>query len=224
MNRLEYNKLKRSLLKIKEDVRGLLISRYIFKEVQRIIKDNPNIQIGSSFYEWMGYVYSTHAVVGVCRHVDKDQRSLSLIQFLEAVEKHAKYFTLTRFQRLYPKYIRYNLANKTFKRFSGSQMDHLNPATVRSDIRTLKMIVKRISHYRHKRVAHLDKSKFKAFPTYNDLDKALDKLEQLTKKYLLLFLAEDIDLVPIYLNDWKKVFEYPWIKKEIWKEPSGRKT
>ena len=211
MDRSTFRKLKRSLLRIREDIRGLLISRFIFKEVQRIIASNPAIQIESSFYEWMGYVYITHAVVGVRRHFDKDSRSLSLLQFLEAVEKYSSDFTKKRFQRLYPQPLRTDVAPKVFRKFSGNRLDHVNPAIVRKDIRALRKAVRRISHFTNKRVAHLDKSKFRALPNFNQLDNSLDELERLVKKYILLFFAEDTNLVPIWQYDWKQIFRHRWI-------------
>jgi hypothetical protein len=105
------------------------------------------------------------------------------------------------------------VAPKVFNRFSGSRLDHLNPAIVRKDIRALRKAVRRIAHFTNKRVAHLDKSRFKAVPNFNQLDFALNELERLVKKYLLLFLAEDADLVPIWEYDWKEIFRYPWIHK-----------
>lgn len=210
MNKLAIHRLKRSLRKIREDVRGLLISRFIFKEIQKIIAANPAIQVESSFYEWMGFVYATHAVVGVRRHIDRDTRSESLIQMLETIENNCVAFTKIRFQRLYPKHLRALVAVKVFKMFSGPRLDHVNPAIVRKDIRTLKKAVRRIAHFTNKRVAHLDRSRLKALPTFDQLDHALNELERLVKKYALLLLAEDSDLLPIWQYDWKQIFRSPW--------------
>ncbi|MFZ1082362.1 MAG: hypothetical protein WAO19_10610 [Candidatus Kryptoniota bacterium] len=214
IDRSAFNKLKRSLLRIREDVRGLLISRFIFKEVQKIIAANPSIQIESSFYEWIGYVYATHAVIGVRRQVDKDTRSVSLVQVLEVIEKNNAFFTVKRFQRLYPKSLKRNVAPRVFKRFSGARLAHLNPVFVSKDIRTLRKSIERIAHFTNKRVAHLDRSAFRAVPTFDDLDYALDQLEKVVKNYMLLLFGEDSDLVPIWQYDWQKIFHYPWIQKD----------
>jgi hypothetical protein len=62
---------------IHEQVRGLLVNRHIFREVQAIIQENPKIQLASSFYEWMGNTYATTAVIGVRRQLDKGHDSIS---------------------------------------------------------------------------------------------------------------------------------------------------
>ena len=54
----QFKKWNKWLDTIFADIQGLLVNRYIFWEVQKIIQANPKIQMGSLFYEWMGNIYS----------------------------------------------------------------------------------------------------------------------------------------------------------------------
>ena len=61
--------------------------------------------------------------------------------------------------------------------------------------------------YVNKRVAHCDKVPFTQFPTFGDVDEALEHMEELVKRYCLLFRAEGIgQLLPIWQYDWKEIF------------------
>ena len=60
-------------------------ARHIFREVQAIIQTNPEIQLASSFYEWMGTSYATTQVIGVRRQLDKDPDSISFVRLLGEV-------------------------------------------------------------------------------------------------------------------------------------------
>jgi hypothetical protein len=60
------------------EIQDLLINRYIFWEVQKIIKSNPKIQIGSAFYDWMGIIYPTAMSMGVRRQKDRRRDNISL--------------------------------------------------------------------------------------------------------------------------------------------------
>jgi len=77
----------------------------------------------------------------------------------------------------------------------------------------LKYTAEKVEIFTDKRIAHNDKSMQKTLATFKDLDNSVDFLENLLKKYWLLFHAETLLNYPgTYQYDWKQIFRYPWIE------------
>jgi hypothetical protein len=73
---------------ISDEIQGLLINRYIFWEVQKIIKSNPKIQIGSAFYDWMGIIYPAAMAMGVRRQIDFRRDIISFARLLKEIQRN----------------------------------------------------------------------------------------------------------------------------------------
>lgn len=197
---------------IHTDVRGLLVNRHIFRDVHAIIQANPKIQLASSFYEWMGNTYATTQVIGVRRQLDRDPGSISFARLLGEVAANPHVVSRERYVALYKTMPR-DLGNKDFDRLAGAGVPHIDPAVPTGELTKLEALATRIKKYANKRIAHFDKSDFKALPTYAELDECLDYLEELLKRYLLLFRAQAYAaIVPVWQYDWKQVFRRPWIE------------
>lgn len=211
----QFEKWNKWLDAIYNDVQGLLVDRYIYQEVQKIIRANPKIQVESSFYEWMRNVYATSAVIGVRRQLDKDKKSISFMRLLEEIRNKPEIISRKRYISLYsnsvlPK----DFAHHDFDRLFGKDRAYINPKMVGKDMDLLNMKTEKIKKFANKRIAHFDKSDFKNLPTYAELNECLDYLEKLLKKYLSIFRAEaHIKIVPVWQYDWKQIFKYPWIEK-----------
>lgn len=200
------------LTTVHSDVLGLLINRYIFREVQAIIQANPKVQLESSFYEWMGNTYATSQAIGIRRQVDKDRDSVSFARLLSEVAAEAEVISRERHVALY-KTALIDLANPGFDRLAGPGAPHLDPVVPTKELAKLEALAAPLRRYANKRIAHFDKSDFKALPTYAELDECLDYLENLLKRYLLLFRAQHYsNIVPVWQYDWKQVFRRPWIE------------
>ncbi len=68
--------------------------------------------------------------------------------------------------------------------------------------------------YADRRIAHFDERAISSIPTFLDLDKCIDFLEMLIKKYYLLFRAGSLNsILPVSQNryDWKAIFKEAWI-------------
>jgi hypothetical protein len=66
------------------------------------------------------------------------------------------------------------------------------------------------------RVAHFDKRALKNPPTFKDLDDCIDYLEELLKKYTLIFRATCLtSVLPTWQYEWKDIFLHPWIDNQI---------
>jgi hypothetical protein len=64
-----------------------------------------------------------------------------------------------------------------------------------------------------KRVAHLDYTKpIDPVPTYVDLDEAIDTLGSVFNKYnVLLTGTAMLFMEPVIVDNWKAVFQVPWL-------------
>jgi len=211
----QFAKWNKWLDKIYADIQGLLVNRHIFREVQKTIQANPKIQIGSSFYEWMGNVYATAAVIGVRRQRDKDKKSVSFARLLEEIQGVPEVISRERYIALYTdSVLPMDFANRNFDKLIGHGCSHIDPKMVENDLDLLIKKSKKLKNFVNKRIAHFNKSAFKNPPTYAELDECLDYLEKLLKKYLSIFRAEvHLRIVPVWQYDWKQIFKYPWIEK-----------
>jgi hypothetical protein len=198
---------------IYEDAQNLLIGRYIYREVQAIVRDNPAIQEDSSFYDWMAYTYAGWAVVGVRRLVDKGPDSVSLANLLKAVAANPQALSREHFVALYKdSNLPLSYGEQVFDKHVGPGASHVSGVAVATDLDELEQAATSIRRYVNKRVAHRDRADFSEIPTFDDLDKALDLVEALVKKYWFLFRAETLTtVVPVWQYDWKVIFRVPWM-------------
>lgn len=209
----KFKQWQECLDKIYSEIQGLLINRYIFLEVQKIIKSNPKIQIGSAFYDWIGIIYPAAMVMGVRRQLDTRSDSISLARLLADIEKNPEILSRKRYLSLYEgSALPIEVPEKEFDGLAGSGAPHIDPKNVLEDLRNMEDKASKIRKFANKRIAHFGKSSFQDFPTFGDLDECLDLLEELLKKYMLLLRAQGGDILPSFLYDWKKIFRYPWIE------------
>ncbi len=197
---------------IQAEVQEQLVRRHVFWEVQDIIRVNQKIQIPSSFYTWMGGVYVDSAVIAVRRQLDRRPDSVSIARLLAAIKTSPRVLSRERYVRLYEgSGLPEHFAHRDFDRFAGQVGTHVDPAIVRVDLDRLRDTCANITRFASKRVAHVDEQE-QVLPTFQDLDKCLDVLEELLKKYLALFRAEaHVRILPVWQYDWKAIFRQPWI-------------
>jgi hypothetical protein len=196
------------------DVQGLLINRHIYQEVQQIIQSNAKIQVGSSFYDWMVTVYVIAMAMGVRRQLDTRSDSISFARLLGEILKHPEVLSRERYSALYEgSGISDKVVHRRFEKFSQPGHAHVDPGPVGVDLASLQQTGERIRKFATKRIAHFDKAEFRDLPTHAELDRCLDYLEEILKKYLALFRAERRSrIVPVWQYDWKEVFRRPWIE------------
>jgi|SRR3990172_1194151 len=211
---------------IEKEIYELLMLRYVFWEVQKIIKANRRIQSDGYFYEWLGITYSKTASIGVRRQLDSGSRVITLGRLLSEIQRSPTILSLSRFENMYTKGHRtrteeqqmfYNLekrrAGKEFGQFSGKAKVHVNPLIVCKDLILLNRACQPILKYVNKRVAHRDKKEFTTLPTFNDLDEAIDLLLEVFKKYMLLLRGVQYGIRVEPQWDWKEVFKVAWLER-----------
>lgn len=209
-----FNKWIQWLDVIYKEITSLSVNRHIFWEVQEIIKKNKKIQKPSSFYEFLGNGYASLAVMGIRRQVKIDKQSISFARLLDQVVKNPYVISRQRFLALYgtnPMMLEFG--KKDFDKFSDPSVRHINPSIVVADMKLLQIKASKCEKYADRRIAHFDKRALKNPPTFNDIDECIDYLEQLLKKYTLVFRATCLSSVlPTWQYDWKEIFRSPWIE------------
>jgi hypothetical protein len=116
-----------------------------------------------------------------------------------------------RFVALYPPALQ-NAAYREFDKYVAAGTDHIDPTVVQTELEDLQQKTYDVERYATKVVAHLDKHGPKTFPTFQELDDALDCIHTLRVKYLFLLRGRTYR-EPVWTYDWKAIFREPWIPR-----------
>jgi hypothetical protein len=205
---------------ILEDVRDILTQRMIWRAVRRIVESNPTLQEDDTFHRWMDAVYARTVAAGVRRQVDSGPEVLSLLRLLETLGAHPEFVTRQRHVAFFlvdapaedgeglERTARRLIGNETFDRLAGQGSPHYDPT---ADIARLRAGAQPIRRYVNEHVAHASESKSAGVATYDELDAALDVIDELTRKVHVLLTGDDLaQIVPVWQYDWTRVFESAW--------------
>jgi hypothetical protein len=183
---------------IYEEVQILHIDRYIFREVQRIVQENPRIQQPSSFYLWMSRAYASRIIIGVRRHLytgrDRsgrgsnraEKQSMAFVRLLEDIIKRPDVLSRQRFVARYiskakalPAEHAARLAHADFDKYAGPGEPHLPRHVVGADLGELKKAGTKIVQYANQWVAHLGRDRRDISPpSVPEVDDCLDLFEK----------------------------------------------
>ena len=194
----------------------------IFQEIVGFSKNNSKINVGNSFWDFLKESYVALMVSAVCRQVDSDSRSSSLINFLNKILQADVTVLITkkwyadqyhREDDIMPGFME-GVGRDHFEENFGKE-DFIDPTIIRKDLDRLIQNTKKIKKFRNKRIAHRDKNNNLKFDiNFNDLDQAIETVRELASKYSSLLKQGGNDLVPIDQTDWQEIFTVPWIKTD----------
>lgn len=213
--------LKDDFESIESEVIRMMGNREIFQEIIEISKRNSQINKGNSFWDFLKESYVALMVSAVCRQIDTDERSSSLVNLLRTIlfnptviQSLNKNWYSEQYHRdddILPGFME-GIGKGDFEEHFGSK-EYVDPAIVYMDLKKLEEDTKEIKKYRNKRVAHFDKkeSLFKA--NYDDLHKAVETIRSIASKYYLLLKQGGNNLIPTDQTDWQEILTVPWIKK-----------
>jgi hypothetical protein len=206
-NKMTITKLKHSFKIIENEISQLVEDKYIFEEYKKYIESNKNIDKENHFLFWIAKNYQILAVINVCKQVDEDSRSESLVNLLKGIKNNKKSFTLKWYKRQWKpvpiaktnkKISRSREAEKCFKEFAIKSNKLISSQKIDKDIKDIKQAicgvrfgnerqsVESLKKYRNKRVAHFASDNKKAIVPMEKLFDAIDLLEKMTIKYNLL--------------------------------------
>ncbi len=193
---------------IQDDVTQLLSDREIFRQYIEIVKANKEIQSPSDFYLWVKNNYVSAAVSSVRRQLDNDKRVISLMRLLIEIKANSKSLSRVWYKNKH----QYNWADIDFTRIAGNGIC-FDGKIAQHDIDSLKILGKNIEGFANTYIAHRSKNPMDIVPTYKDLDRFIDELNTIIRKYILLFTGSGYTtLLPTWQYDWTTIFKQSWIK------------
>jgi hypothetical protein len=218
----QWEKWREDIDRIYRETIYVFENRYVFREVRELFRKNSRLNKEGGFvFEWLMAMYGRDMVLAVGRELDRGVEVVNLIQLMYQLTKQPGVITRKRFfamlnlkqegtgwpeEQLYKHLLAQN--EKWFTDHVGAG-DHLDPAVIKKDRNTLEKKCRKVMKYRHKVVAH--RSTMKLTLTVADLDEALDAIEEMLKKYYLLFYGGAlVGAEPTIQFDWDVVFNYPW--------------
>ena len=215
-----HEELKKDLLAIGNEIGHLWQHHDLFWRMIEITNKNERVmKVGGDYLAWLRNSYIEAGSMALRRQLDRDNRSISMINFLREVQKNSASFTRDNFQRKstfppgshFHNAGRWNDARETFDRVFGNG-GQLDPAIVQADIDLLEKESAEIREQVNKEIAHKDRRGMKAEKATGDVfQKCISQLDELAIKYSGLLYEKPFDsLRPVYMFDVEEVFTFPW--------------
>lgn len=205
---------------IESEVIRMMGNRAIFQEIIETSKKNPTINKSNSFWDFLKESYIALMVSAVCRQIDIDTRSASLINLLNRLLQADVTTVLTKDwyagkyhkdDDVMPGFME-GIGKGDFESHFG-QKEFVDPNIIRADLDKLIDATGGIQRFRNKRIAHRDANNKLVFDVnFNGLDKAVETIREVTSKYYLLLKQGGNDLIPVDETDWQEIFTIPWIE------------
>ena len=209
-----YQELNEELGVIYDEVLNLRLDQHIFWEVQDIIRANPSIYVFNEFYSWMNLAYAASMSVAIRRLVDKRKGTISFVRFLHSLARQPGVVTRTRYKSLSVTAPEAYM-DLDFDQLAGVGRDTMNPTEIRKDIEHLIAKANVLKKYTDSIIAHHGKIPPPIIPKFSDIDEVIEVLENLLKKYLLLFRATGLSsALPQIIDAWKAIFRVAWIRTD----------
>lgn len=102
------------------------------------------------------------------------------------------------------------LLARNFDKTFGDGSGGLDPGKVAADLATLKARSEAVAAFASRTVAHIDRRGMEELPTFDDLDKAIDVVGEMYKRYFLLIDgASLLEVAPVIQHDWKAPLRRP---------------
>jgi hypothetical protein len=107
------------------------------------------------------------------------------------------------------------LGHMSFDSVVGKGRQQLSQRAVRADLRRLEDASERVRRFVNKRIAHrTNPGDIRRLPTFNELDAALDKIDDVFCKYNLLLTAQGMTSAHATRQyDWREVLWEAWVPR-----------
>jgi AbiU2 len=210
-------KWERDLETIKNEVLGLHHNRDVYRTVGRIVDEYGQLP-PSLFFDYAQRTYAVTQSAAIRRQAEVNPtRVVSLASLLAEIGAEPERLTREHFVALYDDPDPYfeQLGQATFdERFPGEVGDHIDPRIVEADLRELRKTSGSVERYVDRYIAHTDREGLKTLPTFGEIDKAIDVIGEVFKKYALLLTASGwASLEPVAQHDWQAIFRQAWIRE-----------
>ena len=210
----KFRQWKRQFKIIRNQITELALRRFIYREVTKLIQENPRLQVRSAFYDWMHSVYVTDMAMSIRRLVDWNKRTISFIRLMEDMKRHPEVISRRRFTHPYKNFMK-QYGHRDYERFAKPGQNILDRRLIAFHRRTIVRSQKKIRHFLNNHIAHSNKYKRRQSPTRAELEMCLDTLEILMKEYALLFeRVALLNVAPVIQYDWMAPFRVAWLQEK----------
>jgi hypothetical protein len=213
-------KLRKDLIAIGNEISNLWVHHDLFWRMTELTNKNERVmQVGGDYLAWFKNCYIEAGSVAFRRQLDRDKRSISMVNFLSEIHKNHRYFSREGFQRKrtfspgshFHDARVWKEAGETFDQTFGSG-GQLNPDIVQADIDLLEKEGTAIREQVNKEIAHRDRKGMQGAKATGEIfEQCLEHLDGLASKYSLLLYREAFQtLRPKYMFDVEEVFTFAW--------------
>jgi hypothetical protein len=204
----------------------LRTKQFIFKTIWRLVEENPELRARQShIYVWLHDLYAEGMAMAIRRLCDRDDRTVSIVRFLQFVKRDPSVISRAAYGDLFPQdtitapglpqavrsLLRERIINEGYDQSVGKDVLQPRGKDIGKEIGELTRLAASIVEYANRRVAHHDKTPPSTFPTLTDIDLVLDHAAELVQKYVLLLKATSTDLRVHFQYDWLAPLRVPWL-------------
>jgi len=205
---------------IRNEVLSLHWHRLIYREVGEIVEANPDLP-PSTFFTFVGQTYLATQAVTVRRQAETKPQVISLGRLMKEMASDSGRLTRRLYVSMYDEHIR-DLADPDFDRLAGAGADHVPASRIEADLTALRQVTRTISDWVDRHVAHVDQTPLQSFPTFNDLNVAIDAIGAAFNKCSGILKASSwATLEPVAQHNWLAVFHVPWVSEGQHRAPGA---
>jgi hypothetical protein len=168
----------------------------------------------SSFFAALPAWYGVTQAMGVRRQTDLGRDAVSLARLLTNMAEHPQVMTRERFLALWDddEYDQ-RRGNEEFDNYAGRGSDVIPAERYQADLDRFQEIARPTKDYVDRLVAHNDQRELDSVPTFDELNAAIDLLEELLNKYMVLLKSTSVPSAdPVHQADWKSAFRVAWLR------------
>jgi hypothetical protein len=211
-----YKKWLEWIERVYREVVNLFLYRSFYRRVAEITQANDAIP-PSSFFDALGAWYATTQAMAVRRQTDTDRKAVSLARLLENMAEHPQVMSRERHVEIWTaagdeEHWR-ERGSQEYDKFAGAGSDQIPKERYEADLKCFQDAAQPIKDYVDRLVAHNDQRELEELPTYEDLNGAIEILEELLNKYMVLLKSEGVpNADPVHQEDWARIFRVPWLR------------
>lgn len=225
--KMTIDKLILSLDELFELVYQLQINRFIFKTIWHLIQVNPELQKRQShIYLWLINNHIETMIIGIRRLCDRRKGTKSLIKFLEHIRDNSSLISRQNYINLHDlksvkcfgnlsnnrnKIFKIQVANSEYDKLFGKGILKPSQKDIQKEIDELILITKTIKNYADERIAHHSEKPPASFPTFDDIDTAINHIINLLKKYFHILKATAMEFDIHFQYNYLAPLEVTWL-------------
>lgn len=221
MIRDKRNRWSRYIRRAEQQVIALLDYRRWNSIFETVVNSNPNLDAGNAILQYFRRIYGDYATMAIRRLAKPHDDAFSLLELVDDIATNPGLIRLDDmiegYKEPHPDGTRYDdemaarLARSTLAPYADQSGDVFDPAVAQADAQRLRDATEKIIAFADGAVAHDDRNPPEAI-TFNDINKAIDVIEEIARKYILLLTGYSfLRLTPYDQTNAVRVFRAPWI-------------